>query len=124
MSASKIYYDLLGDFVATTWQKWDEELDKLEAYIQEQKAEDKNVKHLEIRLNNNTKRMHAIKELIQAAGNAISEVPKHTSQHDRYINDGPHTGNGRRLIRDYPDSYATEDTVQKIYELLINNQKL
>ncbi len=116
MQAADNYFSLLKEFVSTTWQSWSEEIDQTDAYILEQRELGKKTVYLEIRKNNALKRMQAVKELIEAASEAINYIPKHlpTQSTLAFKDEENYT---RTRIKDMP-AYSNEKLLLKIMKMV------
>jgi hypothetical protein len=116
MQAADKYFSLLKEFVSTTWEAWSEEIEQMDLYILEQKEKGQKTVYLEIRKGNAIKKMQAVKELLQAASEAINHTPKHLptqtslefKESDNYL---------RKRIADMP-AYSDEKLLRKIYKIV------
>lgn len=118
MQAADNYFSLLNKFVTTTWQAWSDEIDQMELYILEQKEKGQKTVYLEIRKGNAIKKMQAVKEMLQAASEAINHTPKHLptqtslpfkeKENDNYL---------RKRIIDMP-AYSDEKLLLKIFKMV------
>jgi hypothetical protein len=115
MQARTQYFEALELFANNEWEKWNEEQQKLEAYIEKQKGEGNSVVHLTIRLNNGYKRMEAVQKLLMLASQAINEKPSKQQQQQTGATFSP---NNRTTIADMPDGDSWR--VKKILSILEN----
>jgi hypothetical protein len=113
--ARQHYNEKLSHLVTIVWPAWEKELDEMEQYIQRQQDEGKPVVFLQTRLNNQVKRMAAIKEVLQAAGEAVNEIP---ARQDGYQQANLQHSHTRGRICDLP-TYSNERYLEKIYNLLL-----
>jgi hypothetical protein len=119
MTAQNFYIDFVKNDVATIIDSMQNEVLELELYKAKLQQEGKPVAFIEIRINNNLKRIAIIQKLIQLSNDAISELPKNEPQQSLVHN----TSNRVRLI-DLPE-YSNEQFLSKIYNLVTQiNDKL
>ncbi len=122
MSAKEKYFDALQNFVEVTVTKWQTEINKLEEFIYLQKAENKNTLYLEIRLKNQINYLQSIENLTMLAAQAIYEYPTLQAASSTKKNDAS-DNTTRKLIADMP-AYSDSFYLEKIYQILINSDKI
>jgi hypothetical protein len=116
MLAQDKYFSLLKEFMDTTWKAWEAEIDDMETYIEKCKLEDKPTLFLVTKKNKRIKGMYAVKELIEAATEAVNQVPKFNNSKEYYTESKPPE---KRCIADMP-AYSHERYFEKILEILEN----
>jgi hypothetical protein len=118
MQAADKYFSLLNDFCNTTLEHWYKELDNADVYIQKVKDEGGKTLHLEIKKNNALKRIEAIKNVFEAASEAINQANTKPTQTTLPFVEPQYTGTRKRIV-DMP-AYTNEVMLTKILNILEN----